>query len=180
MTTSDRYPTEAAGHDSRSLSDPATRHDAGHEYPEAGSTDRQARDQDTGSHLGESRTATTATRTSTSSAGFPDGDSARATDSTSRDGRADGGGSNKLFSPARAEEYSSRWTAVKGEFVDEPRRAVAQADELVGELLEELHESFGRQRHSLDHGLDNDETSTEDLRMALGRYRDFFNRLLSV
>ena len=67
---------------------------------------------------------------------------------------------------------------MKGEFVDEPRRAVEQADHLVGELLAELHGSFSRQRHSLDHGLGTDETTTEDLRIALGRYRDFFDRLL--
>ena len=69
---------------------------------------------------------------------------------------------------------------MKGTFVDEPRQAVRAADELVGELLEELDGLFRKQRQSLEHGLDADETSTEDLRLALRRYRSFFDRLLSL
>jgi hypothetical protein len=69
---------------------------------------------------------------------------------------------------------------VKGAFVDEPRQAVAAADQLVSELLDELQELFRSQRHDIEQGLDADQTSTEDLRLALGRYRSFFDRLLSV
>ena len=76
--------------------------------------------------------------------------------------------------------YSARWDSVKGEFVDEPRRAVADADALVGELLDELQELFKQQRTQIEQGLDADETSTEDLRLALRRYRSFFDRLLSI
>jgi DNA-binding ferritin-like protein len=81
---------------------------------------------------------------------------------------------------SRARSYGSRWDAVKGTFVDEPREAVAQADALVGELLDELETLFREQRRSIEQGLDNDETSTEDLRTALRRYRSFFERLLAV
>ena len=122
-------------------------------------------DQDHGSHTGPVRTNGPVGATDT-------GSSARPVEGQD--------GANKLFPAARAGEYSSRWNAVKGEFVDEPRRAVDLADKLVGELLEELQELFSRQRRSLDHGLDHDQTSTEDLRVALGRYRDFFDRLLSL
>jgi hypothetical protein len=69
---------------------------------------------------------------------------------------------------------------VKGDFVDEPRQAVVKADSLVGELLEELEQLFHDQRRSIEYGLDKDETSTEDLRIALRRYRSFFDRLLSL
>ena len=65
-------------------------------------------------------------------------------------------------------------------FVDEPRQAVQQADALVGELLDDLERLFREQRQDIEQGLDNDDTSTEDLRMALRRYRSFFDRLLSV
>ena len=92
----------------------------------------------------------------------------------------DTGAVQRLFSAQRASEYNSRWTEIKGDFVDEPRRAIAQADRLVGDVLDELHELFSTQRHSLDHGLDSEQTSTEDLRIALGRYRAFFDRLLSL
>ena len=63
--------------------------------------------------------------------------------------------------------------------MDEPRHAVAQADGLVGELLDELQELFSGQRRDLERDLSNDEASTEDLRLALRRYRSFFDRLLS-
>ena len=84
-----------------------------------------------------------------------------------------------LIEPERAESYNSRWKELKGEFVDDPRRAVRGANELVGEVLDELEELFRRQRTDLEHGLDSEQATTEDLRQALGRYRSFFDRLLS-
>lgn len=86
----------------------------------------------------------------------------------------------RLIAPERAESYISRWDDLKGEFVDEPRGAVRGANELVGEVLDELEELFRRQRSDLEQGLDNEQASTEDLRQALGRYRSFFDRLLSL
>jgi len=86
----------------------------------------------------------------------------------------------RLVPRDRADAYSSRWDAVKGTFVDEPRRAVAEADALVGELLDDMERLFREQRSRLEHGLDAEETSTEDLRVALRRYRSFFDRLLSL
>ena len=84
-----------------------------------------------------------------------------------------------LIEPDRAESYNSRWNELKGEFVDDPRRAVRGANELVGEVLDELEELFRSQRADLEHGLDSEQTTTEDLRLTLGRYRSFFDRLLS-
>ena len=84
-----------------------------------------------------------------------------------------------LIAPERAESYNGRWNDLKGQFVDEPRAAVRNANELVGEVLDELEELFRGQRADLEHSLDNEQTSTEDLRQAFGRYRSFFDRLLS-
>ena len=95
-------------------------------------------------------------------------------------GSVDSGTSDRLVTAERADSYSSRWEEVKGEFVDEPRQAVVKADALVGELLGELGQLFDRQRSSIEHDLDNDDVSTEELRVALRRYRSFFDRLLSV
>jgi hypothetical protein len=92
----------------------------------------------------------------------------------------DSEGRERLVSADRAESYGSRWDKVKGEFVDEPRQAVADADALVGELLDELQSLFTEQRHGIERNLENDETSTEDMRLALRRYRSFFDRLLSI
>ena len=84
-----------------------------------------------------------------------------------------------LIEPERAESYNSRWKQLKGEFVDDPRRAVRGANEVVGEVLDELEELFRRQRTDLEQGLDSEQTTTEDLRQALIRHRSFFDRLLS-
>jgi hypothetical protein len=100
---------------------------------------------------------------------------------TSDDRQADTGARQRttLIPPEQAESYNSRWNELKSEFVDEPRRAVRGANELVGEVLDELEELFRGQRADLEHGLDSEQTTTEDLRQALGRYRSFFDRLLS-
>lgn len=100
-------------------------------------------------------------------------------DETRSPGTGTGGERERLVPSGRAREYSSRWDALKGDFVDEPRRAVAQADDLVGELLDEIQRLFADQRRDLEQGLDHDQASTEDLRLALRRYRSFFDRLLS-
>ena len=84
-----------------------------------------------------------------------------------------------LIPPDRAESYNRRWTQLKSDFVDEPSRAVRGANELVGEVLDELEELFRRQRAELEQGLDSEQTTTEDLRQALGRNRSFFDRMLS-
>ena len=78
-------------------------------------------------------------------------------------------------------ELRSRWSEVQIGFVDEPRKAVEQADSLVAEVMKRLAEGFASERSSLEHQWDRgDEVSTEDLRIAMRRYRSFFDRLLSV
>jgi hypothetical protein len=100
---------------------------------------------------------------------------------TDADGQADTGVRQRtpLIEPEQAESYNSRWKELKGEFVDDPRRAVRGANELVGEVLDELEELFRRQRTDLEQGLDSEQTTTEDLRQALRRYRSFFDRLFT-
>ncbi|MDN5916818.1 MAG: hypothetical protein L0I76_17220 [Pseudonocardia sp.] len=85
-----------------------------------------------------------------------------------------------VMRPHRAESFRDRWNAVQGEFVDRPREAVEQADELVGDLLEELSWMFRNQRADLEQAWSDEEGSTENLRVALRRYRELFDRLLSM
>ena len=99
---------------------------------------------------------------------------------TDRDPDRAGAEREGLIPQDRAGEYTARWEALKGGFVDEPRQAVARADQLVGELLDELQEQFRRHRHSFEQSLTADQASTEDLRLTLRRYRNFFDRLLSA
>jgi len=75
----------------------------------------------------------------------------------------------------------NRWTEVQTGFVDEPRKAVEQADSLVASAMKRLAEVFAEERSNLEKQWDRGESvSTEDLRVALQRYRSFFHRLLSI
>lgn len=86
-----------------------------------------------------------------------------------------------LFDDKVDHDFRDRWREIQTGFVDEPRHAVERADELVAELMQRLAQSFSEQRNNLEHQWDaSDEVSTEELRVALTRYRSFFERLLSV
>ena len=86
-----------------------------------------------------------------------------------------------LFPTNDLEGPRNRWSAVQTAFVDEPRRAVEQADGLVASAMKRLAEVFAEERSKLEQQWDRgDNVSTEDLRIALQRYRSFFHRLLSI
>jgi hypothetical protein len=86
-----------------------------------------------------------------------------------------------LFSPEEAKDFRARWDAIQASFVDEPRQVVEQADTLVAVAMKRLAEMFAAERTKLEGQWDRgDNVSTEDLRLALRRYRSFFGRLLSV
>jgi len=86
-----------------------------------------------------------------------------------------------LLSTNDDKDFRARWQNVQIGFVDEPRRAVEQADELVAEIMQHLAQSFSDQRSRLESEWEHsDKVSTEELRLALRRYRSFFDRLLSV
>ena len=88
---------------------------------------------------------------------------------------------SSLFSDETERELRTQWHEIQTGFVDEPRRAVEQADELVAQLMQQLAQSFSNQRNSLERQWEQAEKiSTEDLRLALRRYRSFFERLLSI
>ncbi len=86
-----------------------------------------------------------------------------------------------IFPGEEAGGFRSRWEAIQTGFVDEPRAAVEQADALVAQVVTRLAEVFSEERAQLEQHWDRgDNISTEDLRIALKRYRSFFDRLLSV
>lgn len=86
-----------------------------------------------------------------------------------------------LFLPDVARDFRSRWDAVQSSFVDDPRQAVRQGDELVAQVMKSLSETFSSERAKFEGQVDpTDKASTEDLRVALRRYRSFFDRLLSL
>jgi hypothetical protein len=86
-----------------------------------------------------------------------------------------------LFPGDELENLRTRWKEIQTGFVDEPRKAVEEADGLVASAMKRLAEVFAQERSGLEQQWDRgDNVSTEDLRVALQRYRSFFVRLLSV
>jgi hypothetical protein len=86
-----------------------------------------------------------------------------------------------LFDEAAIGKHRERWQAIQADFVDDPRQAVKKADELVAELIQQLAKSFADERSKLEGHWDRGgDVSTEDMRVALQRYRSFFSRLLSI
>ena len=86
-----------------------------------------------------------------------------------------------LFTESEMGDFRSQWSKVQTGFVDEPRRTVEDADKLVATVMQKLAEGFANERSGLEKQWDRgDNVSTEDLRVALQRYRSFFDRLLNL
>jgi hypothetical protein len=86
-----------------------------------------------------------------------------------------------LFSESEMNDFRSQWSNLQTGFVDEPRQTVEGADKLVAAVMQRLAEGFANERTGLEKQWDRgDNVSTEDLRVALQRYRSFFDRLLKL
>jgi hypothetical protein len=86
-----------------------------------------------------------------------------------------------LFASDEAKNLRTRWDSIQVGFVDEPRKAVQEADALVSATIKRLSEMFAAERQNLEQQWDrNENVSTEDFRVALRRYRSFFSRLLAI
>lgn len=97
---------------------------------------------------------------------------------TDRSTAADHGG-QALIPDQQADVLAERWQDIQTRFVDDPRRAVADADELVTAAIDAIRDRFDRHREQLESRWQGDgEASTEDLRHVLQDYREFFSRLL--
>jgi hypothetical protein len=86
-----------------------------------------------------------------------------------------------LFTQDAATDFRSRWDVVQRSFVDDPQEAVRAGDELVAQVIKSLAETFANQCSGLEDGHEKaGAPPTENLRLALRRYRSFFERLLSI
>lgn len=95
-------------------------------------------------------------------------------------GTAQANAPTQLFPDDELHNFRARWDQVQTSFVDEPRKAVEQADNLVASVVKRIAEQFAAERQGLEGRWDQgDNVSTEDLRQALRSYRSFFDRLLS-
>ncbi len=93
----------------------------------------------------------------------------------------DGGTLQPLLASDVTQKFRVRWDELQIKFVDDPRNSVAQADQLVAELMKSLAGTFAYEREGLESQWGKGENiSTEDLRIVLQRYRSFFERFLAV
>jgi hypothetical protein len=106
----------------------------------------------------------------------------RALEADSSDaGGVTGDGREPLLPGDQSERFTTQWQEIQASFVDRPRESVEQADALVADLMQRLAASFSDERERLEEHWDRgDDVSTEDLRVALTRYRSFFDRLLTA
>ncbi|GHF55610.1 hypothetical protein FHX82_002287 [Amycolatopsis bartoniae] len=85
----------------------------------------------------------------------------------------------QLFGQDEVEQFRGRWQSLQTAFVDDPRSTVQEADQLVAEVMQALAATFAEHKRELEtQWQQGEEVATEDLRLALQRYRTFFNELL--
>lgn len=89
---------------------------------------------------------------------------------------------DSLFGPEATADFRARWDVVQRSFVDDPQQAVRDGDVLVTQVIESLSRTFAEQRTGFEKNAKNSgsDQSTESLRLALRRYRAFFERLLAI
>jgi len=106
----------------------------------------------------------------------PHGDADRA------GGRADDiDEAGSLLPEGEESDFQRRWEEIQTRFVDDPRQAVEDADALVAGVMQRIAEGFAEARDGLEgQWTRGEDVGTEELRVALQRYRAFFRRLLSA
>jgi len=87
----------------------------------------------------------------------------------------------ELFPAQEIERFRDEWHEIQTRFVDDPRDAVRDADQLVAEVMRSLATTFTDHKHDLEgRWQQGDQVETEVLRQTLRQYRSFFNHLLEV
>src|SRR5918994_7438239 len=76
-------------------------------------------------------------------------------------------------------DFTRRWDQAQATFVDDPRRAVSEAAALVEDVLARLSDTFSAERERAEANVQDGE-ETENLRIAMQQYREFFRRLLAA
>lgn len=85
-----------------------------------------------------------------------------------------------LFEKNEAEQFRSQWLEIQSRFVDDPSVSVKDADELVADVIKNITRTFADKRMAMESQWKSGDVSTEDLRVAIKRYRTFFDRLLTL
>lgn len=76
--------------------------------------------------------------------------------------------------------FQKRWDDIQVRFIDEPQQSVREADDLVSEVTTKIAKRFSSARDDMEQRWEGgNEPTTEELRQAVQRYRDFFQRLVA-
>ena len=184
MTTHDQH-TEMTGYDESQAAGvpPASQHTAPAVSTDASSAAAEPSSAATPAEQAPNQSAPpVAPAESSTTSGGPaptDADAAAAAGHSSVEGESST--EELLFADDDLAELRARWTGVQAAFVDDPKECVQKADVLVSDLVEQLTSGFAHARSRLEEQWDRgEEASTEDLRVALMHYREFFERLLAV
>ena len=87
----------------------------------------------------------------------------------------------RLFDDGEADQFRVEWLEIQSRFVDDPNISVRKADELVNQVIHNITTTLEDKRLTLERQWkQGDKQATEDLRLALQRYRSFFQRLLEL
>lgn len=79
------------------------------------------------------------------------------------------------------ERYRTEWHTVQASFVDDPEAAVRAADKLVAQVMDTVAGQLAERRKELTSSATNgDGPRTEQLRVALRRYRSLFGQLTGM
>jgi len=101
--------------------------------------------------------------------------------STQKEQKASAENGGSLLPADQNERFTTRWEEIQAGFVDEPQKSVEEADSLVSDLMQRVTNGLSSERERLEkQWAAGDDVSTEDLRVALTRYRAFFDRLLKA
>lgn len=84
-----------------------------------------------------------------------------------------------LLSDEAQQDFLSRWAEIQSGFVEDPAESVRDADRLLDEIAATLLGSFQARRTDLAVDWQQGSPGTEQLRLALRRYRDFVGVILA-
>ncbi|WP_405697290.1 hypothetical protein [Streptomyces sp. NBC_01185] len=107
---------------------------------------------------------------------------AQASERTGRHGTTGTGTEGPLVSRDHQDKLSQRMQQAVTDFVESPRRAVEEADSTFDEIVSGLTEALTERRRVLRASWQEQDTDaqTEELRIALQRYRDISEQLLKI
>lgn len=87
-------------------------------------------------------------------------------------------GSESLIAAESAEAFMERWSQVQTGFIEDPQKAVSNADALLSEVVTAYQQALEQRRTQISGAQADGGTDTEDLRLALLEYRGLITALL--